>query len=102
MRLIIKQNDPATYGNAAMRHFERAMFQQKKVRPPWPTRSLQTFEAALLRSHRLWCPVLLYSRSFSINFYFFGKKSGVMVDGINLTPRERISDSFLGALCVRL
>ena len=50
----IKQNDPATYGNAAMRHFERAMFQQQTagaVRPPRPTRSLQTFEPALLRSH---------------------------------------------------
>ena len=47
----IKQNDPATYGNAAMRHFERAMFQQKKVRPPWPTLSLQMFEPVLLRSH---------------------------------------------------
>merc|ERR1719316_2274305 len=50
----IKENDPATYGNAAMRHFERAMFQQqtaRAVRPPRPTRSLQTFEPALLRSH---------------------------------------------------
>ena len=50
----IKQNDPATYGKAAMRHFERAMFQQqtaKAVRPPRPTLSMQTFEAVLLQRH---------------------------------------------------
>ena len=50
----IKQNDPETYGNAAMRHFERAMFQQQKagaVKPPPPTLSMQTFDAVLVQRH---------------------------------------------------